>query len=191
MKIEGVILHTSGYSLKINFLISGYSLIFALNNSGYSLMKQLQQQLILNQMEKKLSVLAPLGNTVVPQRGWVYAIRVALKMSLRQLGNRLSISAQSVKEMEDREAAGSISINALQEAADALDMKLVYGFVPKHSSIEAMIEKQAQEVAREIVMRASVTMKLEDQGVSDARIEQSIKNKAAQLIEKMPRYLWD
>ena len=112
-------------------------------------------------------------------------------MSLRQLGNRLKISAQSVKEIEQREANGSITIKSLREVAGELDMKLVYGFVPKGESIEKIIDKRAKEVAREIVLRTSNTMKLEDQENSTERIDKSIKSKAEEIKNKMPKYLWD
>ena len=150
-----------------------------------------KQKLLIEQVDKKLSLLRPVENVISPQRGWVYAIRSALKMSLRQLGNRLKISAQSVKEIEERETNGSITIKALREVANALDLKLVYGFVPKGESLEAVIEKKANEKAREIVLRTSNTMKLEDQENSKTRIEKAIKSKAEEIKNKMPKYLWD
>jgi predicted DNA-binding mobile mystery protein A len=95
-----------------------------------------------------------------------------------------------VNELEKREANGSITIKSLREVASALDMNLVYGFVPKGESIEKRIENRANEVAREIVLRTSNTMKLEDQGNSNDRIEKAIKNKAEEIKNKMPKYLW-
>ena len=112
-------------------------------------------------------------------------------MSLRQLGNRLRISAQSVKEIEEREASGTITLNSLRDAANAMDMKLVYGFVSKHDSLEQMIEKRAKEIATEIVMRTNATMTLEDQQNSKERIEQAVTQKIAEIKFEMPKYLWD
>ena len=150
-----------------------------------------KQKLLIEQVDKKLSQLKPMEKIIVPQKGWVSTIRAALKMSLRQLGNRLKISAQSVKEIEEREANGSITIKSLREVANVLDMKLVYGFVPKGESIEKIIDKRANEVAREIVLRTSNTMKLEDQENSNTRITKAIKNKAEEIKNKMPKYLGD
>jgi predicted DNA-binding mobile mystery protein A len=150
-----------------------------------------KQKLLIEQADKKLAVLKTLESVKVPQHGWIYSIRTALKMSLRQLGKRLGISPQSVREIEEREASGSITIKSLREVAKALDLKLVYGFVPQDESIECMIEKRATEKAREIVMRTSQTMKLEDQEVSYQRIEKAIKSKAEEIKSKMPKYLWD
>ena len=70
------------------------------------------------------------------------------------------------------------------------DMKLVYGFVSKHESLEQMIEKSARELATEIVMRTHATMTLEDQQNSKERFEQAIEQKTAEIKFEMPRYLW-
>jgi predicted DNA-binding mobile mystery protein A len=112
-------------------------------------------------------------------------------MSLRQLGNRLAISAQSAKEIEERESNGTITMNSLRAAANAMDMKLVYGFVSKHETLEQMIEKRAKELASEIVMRTNTTMTLEDQQNSKERIEKAIAQKTVEIKFEMPKYLWD
>ena len=150
-----------------------------------------KQKLLIEQVDRKLSHLKPMEKIIVPQKGWVSTIRAALKMSLRQLGNRLKISAQSVKEIEEREVNGSITIKSLREVADSLNMKLVYGFVPKKESIEKIIEQRAHEVAQEIVLRTSNTMKLEGQENPNTQIDKAIKNKAEEIKNKMPKYLWD
>ncbi|WP_291100442.1 MULTISPECIES: mobile mystery protein A [unclassified Flavobacterium] len=145
----------------------------------------------MEQTERKLEPFRSLEAIVIPPNGWIHTIRKSLKMSLRQLGIRLSMAAQSVKEMEAREANGSISIKSLNEAARVLDMKLVYGFVSKHESLDKMIEKRAQEIAREIVLRTNNSMILEDQQNSADRIKKAIEQKTAEIKTEMPKYLWD
>lgn len=155
------------------------------------LMKRESRKLVLEQLDRKLRDLRPLAATIVPERGWLNAIRTALGMSLRQLGARLEISAQSVKEMEEREADGSITLRSLRQAANALDLDLVHVLIPREASLDAMIEKRARQVARSIVLRTSTSMELEEQGVSSERIEKAVRSKAEELIRTMPRYLWD
>ena len=70
-------------------------------------------------------------------------------------------------------------------------MKFVYGFIPKTGSIDKMIQVKAKEVATWIVLRACNNMSLEDQKVSDDRLKQAIKDRADDILYKMPRYLWD
>ena len=149
------------------------------------------QKLILDQVDNNIHILKKSQNVVIPHTGWIFSIRKALNMSLRQLGNRMGITAQSVKEIEEREKNGTISINVLKQTANALNMKFVYGFIPKSDSLKNMIEEKAYKLAKEIVLRTSNNMKLEDQENSDIRIEKSLNEKTNEIISKMPRYLWD
>jgi len=127
----------------------------------------------------------------IPSSGWVFAMRQALGMSLKQLGKRMGITAQSVKEIEEREKNGTISINVLKQFGKSLGMRLVYGFIPTDKSLSKIIEKRSIELAEEIVFRTSVTMNLEDQENSKKRIKKAIKEKSEEIIVEMPRYLWD
>jgi predicted DNA-binding mobile mystery protein A len=154
-------------------------------------MKNYKQQLIIQQTDQKLAVFIPLRSTVIPSKGWINTVRTSLKMSLRQVGSRLKISSQSVKEIEEREAAGTITLNSLRDAANAMDLQLVYGFVSKHDTLEQMIEKRAKEFATEIVMRTNTTMTLEDQQNSKERIEKAIAQKTVEIKFEIPKYLWD
>ena len=99
-----------------------------------------KQKLILDQVDRKIQEMNIPDSFVLPQAGWIYSIRQALGMSLRQLGKKLMITAQSVNEIEKREKNGSISLNVLRQFGSSLDMKLVYGFIPKTGSLEKMIE---------------------------------------------------
>lgn len=154
-------------------------------------MKNLQKQLLIEQIEAKLACFKEAEKVVLPSVGWVKSIRTTLNMSLRQLGNRLSLSAQSIGDMEKREANGTITLNTLKDLARALDMRLVYGFIPNKGSIEQMIEERAQEIAQEIIGRTHVTMTLEDQQNSSERIKKAIAQKTEEIKNEMPRYLWD
>ncbi len=154
-------------------------------------MKNTKQQLIIEQVDKKLLAFQSLADLSIPTKGWVNTIRTALKMSLRQLGSRVNATAQHIKQLENREANGTLSINSLKEVANALDMQLVYGFVSKHETLEQMIENRAKELATEIVMRTHNTMTLEDQQNTKERIEKAITQKTEEIKHEIPKYLWD
>ncbi|MEO5948269.1 MAG: mobile mystery protein A [Chitinophagaceae bacterium] len=145
----------------------------------------------IQQLNTKMDAFAESASVSMPPTGWIKAIRIAIGMSLQQLGKKLSISKQSMLEMERREKEGTITLNALKAAAEALDMELVYGFVPKDGTLENMIDRKARELATTIVMRTSNTMKLEDQKNSDARIKKAIEEKAATFKNELPKILWD
>ena len=149
------------------------------------------KKLIREQLDNKIARFKDLENVVIPPQGWIYSIRQGINMSLRQLGQRMSITPQSVKEIEEREKNGTISIKVLKQTAAALDMKFVYGFIPKEKTLEGMIQKRAEKLARSIVERTSNQMDLEDQKVTSERLKKAIKDKAAELKDETPKLLWD
>ena len=150
-----------------------------------------KQKLILEQLDTKIIQLKKAENLVIPSPGWVFSIRQALGMSLRQLGNKMSITPQSVKEIEEREQNETISIKVLKQFGKSLNLKLIYGFIPQSGKLEKIIEKRAYELALEIVNRTSISMKLEGQENNPARIKKAIKEKANEIKSEMPKYLWD
>jgi len=148
-------------------------------------------KLQLQQLNEKLAQLTDLQHVIVPPIGWIKAIRNGIGMSMEQLGKKLSITKQGVMDIEKREKQGAITIKSMQEIAKAMDMKLVYGFVPNEGDLEQMIETRAIEMATKIVERTSNTMKLEDQANSKERIEKAIKERASEIINNTPKILWD
>ena len=154
-------------------------------------MRLSKYNLVSSQADKKIHELQHMVQAVSPAEGWIYTIRKAINMSMRQLAERMHVTTQSVKEMEVREKSGAITLDTLNKVAKALNMKLVYGFIPEAGSIDKMIEQRAEELATQIVMRTSASMKLEDQENSPQRIKQSIKEMKEELKKEMPRYLWD
>ena len=150
-----------------------------------------KKSLQIQQLNTKMLAYASLQKVAPPPTGWIKAIRNAIGMSMLQLGNRLSITKQSVQDIERREKDGSITIKALREAARALDMQLVYGFVPNDGSLELLIESKAKELATQIVMRTNNTMKLEDQENTKQRIEKAIQERTTIIKTEMPKTLWD
>jgi predicted DNA-binding mobile mystery protein A len=149
------------------------------------------RQLLAQQLDAKMLAFVPLQKIAPPATGWVRAVRLALGMTLEQLGKRLSMTKQSAQHLEKREEVGAITIMALREAAQALNMKLVYGFVPNDGSLEALVERKAQELATQIVLRTSNTMKLEDQENSQQRLHKAIRERVAALKNANPKILWD
>jgi predicted DNA-binding mobile mystery protein A len=143
------------------------------------------------QLSKKMSQFSSLKQVIPPPAGWIKAIRTTLGMSMQQLGNRLGITKQAVLDIERREKEGSITIKSLSEIARAMDMQLVYGFVPNDENLDALVEKRANELAKIIVMRTSSTMKLEDQANSENRIQTAIQERTEELINELPKILWD
>ena len=151
-------------------------------------MKSLKVQFFLDETQDKLNPFSVLKSEIKPDKGWVNAIRVSIKMSLRQLGERLHITPQGVRDLEKREKEGAITINTLKEVGRVLDMDLVYGFISRHNSLEEMIEERAREIAEEVVIKA---IKLNNQKNSENDVKKAIQQKTYEISSKMPSNLWD
>jgi predicted DNA-binding mobile mystery protein A len=154
-------------------------------------MIDLKRKLLIEQIDKKMQNFYVLTESDLPPKGWIYSIRTALNISLSQLGKRLHKTAQSVKEIEEREQNKSLTLKKFIEVAEALNLRFVYGFVPNDSSLEQMIEKRALQVASDIVLRTSQSMSLEDQKNNDERLQNAIRDRAEKLKQEMPKFLWD
>lgn len=150
-----------------------------------------KKKLIVNQLDKKIAPFQDVKEITIPSVGWISAIRNALNMTMAQLGDKLNLTRQGVKYHEESEAKGTISLNTLRDFGEAMDLKLVYGFIPKDGSLENMIEKKAEELARRLVQRTNQNMVLEDQGIYGENIEKNIEELADELQREMKKSLWD
>lgn len=158
---------------------------------GNTIIMRNQKKLLIEQLDRKLKPFQGTEKVIIPSQGWVYTIRTTLNMTLEQLGNKLNMTKQGAKNIEKRESSEAISIKSLKEIGNALDMKFVYGFVPKHGTIENLINYKATELAKKIVLRTSNNMKLENQGNSDEQIDRAIKELASEIKREMRKSLWE
>lgn len=149
------------------------------------------QLMLVRQLDKKISLFGNLAYSLVPPRGWINILRKTLNMSLKQLGQRLTMSSQGVRDLEKREEDGSISLKSLKDAGEALNMKFIYGFIPLSGSLEMMIEDRAREIAINVVKRTSITMSLEDQANSNERLKQAVDEMTQDIKREVSRSLWD
>ena len=138
-------------------------------------------------LDAKFAAYRPIEQFAPPPKGWIRAIRDALGMSLRQLGGRIGQSPQAVSSLEESEANGTIALNTLRRAAEALDCVVVYAVVPK-TSLTEMVDNRAREIALRALGRVSHSMALEDQQV-DRDFEARVQRYIASAITD--RNLWD
>lgn len=148
-------------------------------------------KLYLEQIDRKIKAFSGVLPDSKPMGGWIEAVRKAIGMNMRQLATKMNKTPQAIKQIQEREKAGTITLNSLEETAAAMNMRLVYAIVPMEtSSLSELIQQQAEKMAKEIVIRANITMSLEDQKISEKRIKNSIKEISAELAEN-PEKLWE
>jgi predicted DNA-binding mobile mystery protein A len=150
-----------------------------------------KKKLLIEQLDQKLANFKDAGMVLVPEKGWVNTIRTTLNMTRDQLGTRLELTKGAIQKIEEREATGQITINKLKDVGNAMNMKFVYGFIPKDGTIESLINLRAEKLARKIVLRTNQNMKLEDQGISEDKIDDSIIDLANEIKREMRKSLWD
>lgn len=125
-----------------------------------------------------------------PTRGWIKAIREALGMTTAQLAGRIGVKQPRIVELEKAEAAGAITVQSLERAAQALGCRLVYALVPERPLAETLTLR-AQALADRHLAAVDQTMRLEDQGVPDkTRLLQASRQMVSDLLLR-PARLWD
>ena len=145
-----------------------------------------QRQII----DKKLKIWQKLRAEKRPNSGWLKAIRGALGLSARQLGELIQTDAASVIRTEEREIEGKVTLETLARAAKAMDCKLVYAIVPndRAESLEAILQMRARAAAKEILTQVEHSMRLEDQGSEFSEFE--VERLAQELKTKLDHKLW-
>lgn len=149
------------------------------------------KDLLIKQLQHKISSYSESKHTVRPASGWIKAIRQSLGMTLEQLAQKLNVSKQNVQILEKREKEYSITMRSLQQVANALDMQMVYAIIPKTQTLEEYIEMRAEALAREIVMRTSQQMALENQQLAEEQLEYAIEKRKREILQENPKILWD
>lgn len=108
-------------------------------------------------------------------------------MSQAELASRLGVTQQAVQQLEKRETEGTATLNALRDAARALDSELLWTIVPA-KPLTAILEERARQVALRMVRSTEHTMKLEDQA-TDEGLESRIEEIVKELLAS-PERLW-
>ena len=135
----------------------------------------LSKDRVLRRLDERLAAAKPVKRLTPPPKGWIRALRDALQMSGAQLGRRMGVAQQTVTAIEKSEQNGTIQLQTLRKAADALGGRLVYAIVPD-VTLEEMVRTQARQIALRALGRVSHTMKLEAQGTGDADLEARLEN---------------
>lgn len=147
--------------------------------------------MLIEQLDKKLMPFVDAGKIEIPDKGWINGLRNTLNMTLEQLGRKLKMTRQGVKRIENSEASGTITINLLREVGRAMDMRLVYGFVPNYGSISNLIDYKSYELAKKIIQRTDQTMLLEDQATGEEFLNAAVEELASQIKQELRRSIWD
>jgi predicted DNA-binding mobile mystery protein A len=138
-------------------------------------------------LDARFDRLRPLADVPRPHRGWIRAIREALGMSTTALAARMGASQSRIPAIEHAEQAGSIRLETLERAAEALGCRLVYALVPR-TSLDEMVRAQGRRKATAHIAGVAHNMRLEDQVVDGTATTEQIDELANDMIDR--RGLW-
>ena len=142
------------------------------------------------QLDKRLNILRYSDAFTRPPRGWIKAIREALGMTMEQLAQKIGVSQSRAFVIEKAEKEGSITLNSLERAAQALDCRVVYTLIPR-KPLNDLIEERARIVAKKRLQLARHSMALEAQSVDVSDEEEQLKQLIRRLIKKAGSELWE
>ncbi|MGB5199544.1 MAG: mobile mystery protein A [Sedimenticolaceae bacterium] len=142
------------------------------------------------QLDKRFSQLPGADPFMRPPRGWIKAIREAIGMTTKQLAQRLGVVQSRVVAIEKAETSGSITLDSLERAAQALDCRLVYMLVPRRP-LQDLVEQRAEALAKTRLATTGHSMKLEAQDV-DAQDERALlKALTDKIIAQGGSAIWE
>ncbi len=150
-----------------------------------------QRKLLIEQLDRKLKPFSGCELVIVPNNGWINTIRTTIKMTLEQLGNKLHMTKQGVKRIEESEAAGTITINSLKEVGNALEMKLVYGFIPNDGSVDSLLDRKSRILAEKIILRTNHNMMLENQEIDKTNLRNAIEELSKEIKLELQKAIWN
>jgi predicted DNA-binding mobile mystery protein A len=138
------------------------------------------QSIMRRRLDKRLAGVETIVGPPPPQ-GWIKAIRQALGMSTPELADRMSISQQRAWKLEHTEVHGSLRLSTLRRAAEALNCRLLYVFVPEEP-LEDIVLRQAERKAEEELALAH-PFDTERDALGEASLE-IIEARALELIDR-------
>jgi predicted DNA-binding mobile mystery protein A len=141
-------------------------------------------------LDKRFATLRPLTKSPRPAKGWLRAVRDALGMTTAQYARRLGVSQPRIIELEQSEVSGSVTLNTLQRAAEALGCRLVYVLAPERSLADTVRERAEALAARQLA-DIEHTMLLEDQAVTSKQVRRDLRRQRIEELLRRPARLWD
>lgn len=149
------------------------------------------RQMARRQLDKRIESLPNFRQLNPPPKGWIKAIREAIGMTARQLAARIGIAQPTLTYLENAEAKGSITLDSLRRAANALDCDLAYVLIPRRGRLNEIVEEQAMKAAKQKLKSTKHTMALEKQSVDKDDEQEQLIRIAKSLAEKSDSRIWE
>lgn len=140
-------------------------------------------------LDSRLAPLRDAHDLTRPARGWIKAIREALGLTTAQLALRMGVAQTRVSRIEKDEVGAALTLRTLRQAAEAMNCTLVYALIP-NEDLDQMVQRRAEELAKERLARTRHTMGLENQSLTRRDLESEQARIRREILEGDPRALW-
>jgi transcriptional regulator with XRE-family HTH domain len=110
-------------------------------------------------------------------------------MSLEAFGAQLGVTRQAAHRIEASEANGTITLNRLREAADALGCDVAVVLVPRED-LEAWIEGRAQKAARVKLHPQESALLNDGTPVAPEVLDDLVRREAARMVDAGDSTIW-
>ncbi len=115
-------------------------------------------------------------------------IREALGITQRQLANKLKVKQPAISQIEEN--IESSSLKTVAKVLRALECELAIGIV-SNVSLEDLVKKQAERVAKKMLDRTYSNMALEKQALTKKGYKYDYKELVEDLLENPGPELWE
>ena len=107
------------------------------------------QVLAQRELDRELKPFLTTRRVYRPSEGWLRTVRKALGLSATAMAKDLQVSPSAVFRMERAEQDDKISLQGLNEAAQAMSCKVVYAIVPNQGSFETHATENVKQMVLE------------------------------------------
>lgn len=157
---------------------------------GYLMRKKPVEKIERLQLDRILTNIRNSTGFEKPRQGWIKTIRENLGMTVKQLARRAGISPVRITEIERSEINGNLTFETFLKVARALNCRFVYTLVPE-KSLQNIVEEQALKKATMDCKNVYHSMVLEDQAPDRSRMEDFIKIRAEEMLQKKISKIWE
>ncbi|MFZ4402781.1 MAG: helix-turn-helix domain-containing protein [Pseudobdellovibrionaceae bacterium] len=104
----------------------------------YSLDVEQQEEVLAPFLDEKIKAYSGLDSKI-SKNGWLRQARQGLLLSTQHVAQNLGISRAAYSKFEEGEEKGTISLNTLSRAAQAMNCELVYAIRPKQKQLFSIL----------------------------------------------------
>ena len=105
-------------------------------------MRARERKIALRRLDIEMRSFRRAGREKNPTNGLLRAVRLALRVPMAEIAEKMGVYRSAVFEMETREPKNAITLRSMSRMAEAMGCKVVYGIVPKDG-------KKLEELAEE------------------------------------------